>query len=51
MEHKNPSWCEHRWRYFVNLQSKAVRVRECEHCGKRAIIPTNLEPLPRRLSA
>ncbi len=52
MENKNPSWCEHRWRYFVNLQSKAVRVRECEHCGKRAIVPTNLEPLPRqKLSA
>ena len=47
--------CEHRWRYFVNVQARAVRVRECERCGKRAVIPTQLEPLPRprpeRLSA
>ena len=44
--------CEHRWRYFVNVQARAVRVRECERCGKRGIIPTMLEPLPReRLSA
>jgi hypothetical protein len=40
-------YCEHRWRYFVNLQAKAVRVRECERCGKRGVIPTLLEPLPR----
>lgn len=39
--------CEHRWRYFVNVQARAVRVKECERCGKRAIIPTRLEPLPR----
>jgi len=39
--------CEHRWRYFVNVQAKAIRIRECERCGKRAIIPTQLEPLPR----
>jgi len=49
------SSCEHRWRYFVNLQTRAVRIRECEHCGKRAVVPTVLEPLPRtpaeRLSA
>lgn len=40
--------CEHRWRYFVNVEARAVRVRECEHCGKRGIIPTELEPLPAR---
>ena len=39
-------YCEHRWRYFVNLAAKAVRVRECERCGKRGIIPTKLDPLP-----
>jgi hypothetical protein len=41
------TWCEHRWRYFVHLQSRTIRVRECEHCGKRAIVPVQLEPLPR----
>ena len=40
--------CEHRWTYFVNVQAKAVRVRECERCGKRAVVPTVLEPLPRQ---
>lgn len=40
--------CEHRWRYFVNVQARAIRVRECEHCGRRAVIPTVLEPLPRQ---
>jgi hypothetical protein len=53
MEMRN-SICEHRWRYFVNVEARAVRVRECEHCGKRGVIPTMLEPLPRgaeRLSA
>lgn len=38
--------CEHRWKYFVNVEARAVRIRECEHCGKRAVIPTVLEPLP-----
>ena len=46
METQNGT-CEHRWRYFVNVQARAIRVRECERCGKRAIIPTQLEPLPR----
>ena len=40
--------CEHRWRYYVNLASKAVRVRVCERCGRRALVPTHLEPLPRK---
>jgi hypothetical protein len=40
--------CEHRWRYFVNVASKAVRVRECESCHRRAIIPVHLGPLPRQ---
>ncbi|MEO6398369.1 MAG: hypothetical protein ABIP13_07860 [Tepidiformaceae bacterium] len=39
--------CEHRWRYFVNIQSRAVQVRECEHCGRRGVVPTELAPLPR----
>ncbi|MEO9256527.1 MAG: hypothetical protein ABI305_13390 [Tepidiformaceae bacterium] len=43
------SRCEHRWRYFVNLESRAVRVRECERCKRRSLIPTHLEPLPRRM--
>ncbi len=25
--------CEHQWRYFVDLQSGAVRLRRCEQCG------------------
>ena len=40
METQNGT-CEHRWRYFVNVQARAIRVRECERCGKRAIIPTS----------
>jgi hypothetical protein len=40
--------CEHRWRYFVNVESRAVRVRECERCHRRAIVPTRLDPLPRQ---
>lgn len=44
-EHTGP--CEHRWRYFVNVESRSIRVRECEHCGRRAVIPTQLEPMPR----
>jgi len=40
--------CEHRWRYFVDVQARAIRVRECERCGKRAVVPAKLEPLPRR---
>ena len=43
-----PGPCEHRWTYFVNVQSRAIRVRECERCHRRAIVPTQLEPLPRR---
>ncbi|GMV84307.1 MAG: hypothetical protein AMXMBFR80_01650 [Dehalococcoidia bacterium] len=39
--------CEHRWRYFVNVEARAIRVRECERCGKRAVVPTRLDPLPR----
>lgn len=39
--------CEHRWRYFVNVESRAVRIRECEKCHRRAAVPLKLEPLPR----
>jgi len=39
--------CEHRWVYFVNLEARAIRVRECERCGRRAVIPAKLAPLPR----
>lgn len=41
-------YCEHRWRYFVHVASRAVRVRECENCGKRGVIPMELSPLPRK---
>jgi hypothetical protein len=40
--------CEHHWRYFVNLESRAVRIRECEKCRRRAAVPVRLEPIPRR---
>lgn len=50
MEQQSSS-CEHRWRYFVNVESRAVRVRECERCGRRGVIPTQLEPLPRKRTA
>lgn len=43
----HPGICEHRWRYFVHLASRSVRVRECEHCGRRSVVPTALSPLPR----
>lgn len=46
MEHP-PAACEHRWRYFVHIESRAVRIRQCERCGRRAVVPTRLEPLPR----
>lgn len=42
-EHTGP--CEHRWRYFVHVASRSVRVRECERCGRRSVIPTQLAPL------
>jgi hypothetical protein len=42
--------CEHRWRYFVHVESRAVRVRECERCHRRGVIPTDLAPLPRKLA-
>jgi hypothetical protein len=34
-----PIICEHRWRYFVNLASRAIRVRVCEICGHRRELP------------
>jgi hypothetical protein len=43
--------CEHRWRYFVNVESRAVRIRECEKCHRRGAVPLKLEPLPRRHAA
>lgn len=30
--------CEHRWRYFVNTASRAVRLRKCERCGVRDLL-------------
>ncbi|HEY4669521.1 MAG TPA: hypothetical protein VIH05_07085 [Tepidiformaceae bacterium] len=39
--------CEHRWRYFVNTASRAVRLRKCERCDLRDIVasrPTSLLP-------
>jgi hypothetical protein len=43
-----PGTCEHRWRYFVHVESRAVRVRECERCHRRGVVPTQLSPLPRK---
>jgi len=43
--------CEHRWRYFIHVVSRSVRVRECERCGRRSLIPTELAPMPRTLPA
>jgi hypothetical protein len=45
---EHESICEHRWRYFVNVQSKAVRIRVCERCDRRAVVPTVIEPLAAR---
>jgi hypothetical protein len=38
--------CEHRWRYFVHVASRSVRVRECERCRQRMAIPAQIAPLP-----
>ncbi len=40
--------CEHHWRYFVHVASHSVRVRECERCGRRGVVPTELSPLPHK---
>jgi hypothetical protein len=37
--------CEHRWRYFVNIETRAVRVRECERCRQRSVLPAPLAVL------
>lgn len=41
------SGCEHHWRYFVDVRSRSVRVKECERCGRRGVVPMELAPLPR----
>jgi hypothetical protein len=41
------SGCEHRWRYFVDVPSRSVRVKECERCGRRGVVPMELAPMPR----
>lgn len=43
-----PGTCEHQWRYFVHVASRSVRVRACERCGRRGVVPTDLSPLPRK---
>lgn len=53
------SSCDHRWRYFVHVQSRAVRGRECERCGLKSLMPKDslrlsaiAQPaVPERLSA
>ncbi len=47
METVRLSPCQHHWRYFVDTRSNAIRIRECERCGKRGVVPTELAPLPR----
>lgn len=42
---QQPGPCEHRWRYFVNMENRGVRVRQCEHCAHRVVVPTRMEPL------
>ncbi|HET7737604.1 MAG TPA: hypothetical protein VFK32_03435 [Tepidiformaceae bacterium] len=37
---EHPASCDHRWRYFVNIQSQAVRQRRCERCGTRSAFET-----------
>ena len=47
--------CEHRWRYYVNLESRAVRLRQCERCQRRAIVSSGatltVDREPQKLSA
>jgi hypothetical protein len=38
--------CEHRWLYFVDVTSKAVRTRKCERCGAKAEVGAAKPPLP-----
>ena len=33
-----PGSCVHQWRYYVDLQSKAVSTRRCERCGERRVM-------------
>ncbi|MDZ7729410.1 MAG: hypothetical protein U5Q44_15140 [Dehalococcoidia bacterium] len=32
--------CEHRWSYFVDVASRAVRTRRCDLCGARMALTT-----------
>ncbi|WP_322819696.1 hypothetical protein [Tepidiforma sp.] len=38
--------CNHAWRYLVDLRTRAIRIRECEKCGRRSVVPVELAPLP-----
>jgi hypothetical protein len=42
---QNPAQeCVHSWTYFVNLESRAIRVRRCEKCGLKDYLPSKAEP-------
>ena len=49
------STCDHRWRYFVDVQSRSVRHRVCERCGLKSglalVAPAAQPVLVERLSA
>lgn len=36
--------CDHAWRYYVDLRSRGVRVRECERCGQRVVMARGEAP-------
>ena len=39
--------CRHEWRYYVDLRSKGVRTRRCEHCREeRPVVTAVAEVLP-----
>ena len=43
--------CEHHWRYFVHVATRAIRAKECERCGRRSVVPAQLEPVPQHRPA
>jgi len=48
---QNVEACEHRWRYFVHVASRSVRVRECVRCRQRMAIAVQIAPLPQAVHA
>jgi hypothetical protein len=35
MMNTNRDTCAHEWTYFVNVETKAIRMRQCTRCGMK----------------